>query len=226
MIFLQYDVVDSTSIWREYEEKVNSISASSINFFIKILYYNQSPVARVLHMLSSNNYKVKSLIPVAISYFELLNVIYCLCQLWSKCVAFLSRNYYRLINFRTALVLSLRSRPADCRSVHFSRAGDSWCEVGFNPYIYSCSYNNGRVLVPQFFFQFILLEVSTIQGHLTISVHPSTVFWAFIQVTKLNQTVHLLSRENIIFHGIRSVYYNKSYLTRFICLSWYCFIRL
>ena len=40
MNFLQYDVIDSTSISRLYEHKINSISVSLIKFFIAILYYN------------------------------------------------------------------------------------------------------------------------------------------------------------------------------------------
>ena len=45
-------------------------------------------------MLGNNYYTVKSLIPFSISYFELLNVTYCFCQLWSKYVAYLFRNIY------------------------------------------------------------------------------------------------------------------------------------
>ena len=40
MKILQYDVINSTSIWRKYEEKMYSISVSLINFFITIFYYN------------------------------------------------------------------------------------------------------------------------------------------------------------------------------------------
>ena len=45
-------------------------------------------------MLGNNNCIVKSLIPFSMSYFELFTVIYCFCQLWSKCVSILSRNQY------------------------------------------------------------------------------------------------------------------------------------
>ena len=63
-----------------------------------------APVTQVLHMLGNNYYKVKMLIQFPISYFELLNVTYCFCHLWSKYVAYICRNQYCLNNFRTTLV--------------------------------------------------------------------------------------------------------------------------
>ena len=66
MFFLQYDAINSTFMWPKYDDKINNISVSLINFFIAILYYKilvilwRAPVARVLHMLGNNNYKVDS----------------------------------------------------------------------------------------------------------------------------------------------------------------------
>ena len=74
------------------------------DFVLQSVILWRAPVARVLYILGNNIYKVKSLIPFSISYIDLLNVIYCFCQLWSKCIAFLSRNQYCLNNFRTTLV--------------------------------------------------------------------------------------------------------------------------
>ena len=37
IIFLQYDVIDNTSIWHKYKENMYSISLSYINLFIAIL---------------------------------------------------------------------------------------------------------------------------------------------------------------------------------------------
>ena len=57
--------------------------------------------------------------------------------------------------------------------------------------------------------QHILLmtvEVNRTQGHLTINRASFPVFWSFVQLTHLNQNLHLVSRESIIFFGIRAVY--------------------
>ena len=47
--------------------------------------------------------------------------------------------------------------------------------------------------------------VSGTEGSLRIK-RASPVFWSFVQLTNLNQSLHLLSRENIIFAWIRDVY--------------------
>ena len=58
-----------------------------------------------------------------------------------------------------------------------------------------------------FFYIFKMCVRLVTQGHLTRNraFFPS-FFLSFVQLTHLNQNLHLLSRENIIFIGIRAVY--------------------
>ena len=57
------------------------------------------------------------------------------------------------------------------------------------------------------------------------SRHPSPVFWSFVQVTNLNQIVHLLRRENIIFVGIGAVYVKQILFTEIFMSFVFFFIR-
>ena len=86
MKLLQYYVINKTSIWRYFNGK----NVWYFCFFYKHFHRDSvlqfiilwcAPVTRVLHKLANNYYKVKSLIPFSISYFELLIVTYCFCQL-------------------------------------------------------------------------------------------------------------------------------------------------
>ena len=84
MNFLQYDVIKNTSIRRKYKEKIYKISMPLLNFLLAILCYNKSLYDMIRSQVSFTCWTIiikKSLKSFSISYFELLNVIYCFCQL-------------------------------------------------------------------------------------------------------------------------------------------------
>ena len=97
------------SLWYKYKEKMLSIFNKLFHrgFVLPLVIF--SPVTCVLHILGNDYYKVKSLMPFSISYFELLNVSYCFIKLWSKCVVYLSKNQHCLNNFWTTLVSGIKT---------------------------------------------------------------------------------------------------------------------